>query len=85
MKAFEVINRYNKVKTDDDRDTKKHIWGFEMVTLSVNFFGNIDEFDLDTIIYWDGTQVVKEGNGWIPTGTVIRKNEFLRQHDLRGK
>ena len=78
MKSFKVTNRFNRVQTEDARDIRKHIWGFEMVTLEVNFFGNIQEFDLDTIIFSDRTQIIKDGNGWIPSGTVIHSNMELK-------
>ena len=82
MKSFKVTNRFNKVKTEDSRDIKKYIWGFEMVTLEVNFFGNIEEFDLDTFIMFDGTQIIKDGNGWIPSGTVIHSNMELKPFQI---
>ena len=43
----------------------------QLVAFTVNFFGNIETFTLDTKIDANGKQTVIDGNGWISTGYEI--------------
>lgn len=49
----------------------KNIIAFQMVEFTINFFGNIESFILDTKIMKDGKQLVIDGNGFIPSGYQI--------------
>ena len=44
------------------------IVAFQMCEFVINFFGNIQRQMLDTKIMKDGSQVVIDGNGFIPSG-----------------
>ncbi len=44
---------------------------FELVEFTINYFGALDKFVLDTRINKDGTQSVVGGNGWIADGFVL--------------
>lgn len=63
MKKIE-IKKLNRVEAPageyDD------IVAFQMIKFSIDFFGNEEEFMLDSKILKDGRQLVIDGNGWIP-------------------
>lgn len=44
---------------------------FELVEFTINFYGSLDKFILDTRINKDGTQSVIGGNGWIQDGFLL--------------
>ena len=46
---------------------------FELVEFTINFFGAVDTFTLDTRISKDGTQSVVDGNGWIKHGYILQE------------
>lgn len=49
----------------------KSIIAFQLVEFSINFFGHIESFILDTKIMKNGKQIVIDGNGFIPSGYQI--------------
>ena len=49
----------------------KNIIAFQLVEFSINFFGHIENFILDTKIMNNGKQIVIDGNGFIPSGYQI--------------
>jgi hypothetical protein len=44
----------------------------QLCEFTINFFGNVDIFVLDTKILEDGRQLVIDGNGWIPANYEIK-------------
>ena len=65
MKKIE-IKKLNKVQAPAGEYID--IVAFQMVQFTINFFGHIESFVLDTKIMNDGTQMVIDGNGFIPDG-----------------
>ena len=49
----------------------KNIIAFQLVEFTINFFGHIETFILDTKIMKNGKQIVIDGNGFIPSGHQI--------------
>ena len=49
----------------------KNIIAFQMIEFTINFFGNVESFILDTKIMKNGKQLVIDGNGFIPSGYQI--------------
>ena len=49
----------------------KNILAFQLVEFSINFYGHIENFILDTKIMKNGKQLVIDGNGFIPSGYQI--------------
>ena len=71
MKTIE-IKKLNKV-TIPESELKNYvdIIAFQMVEFTINFFGHIESFCLDTKILNNGKQVVIDGNGFISSGYEI--------------
>ena len=64
------IKKLNLVSVPE-KDQEGGAVAFQLVEFTINFFGSIDTFRLDTKITKDGQQTVIGGNGWIPHGYII--------------
>ena len=61
----------NKMKRVNLSKAEDGVVAFQMVEFVVSFFGNEIVSELDTKIMEDGSQVVIEGDGFIPTGYLV--------------
>jgi hypothetical protein len=71
MKSIKVVSRFNRVEADAEFKAEGVV-AFEMASFEVNFFGNIQTIEEDTKIMADGTQIVINGNGFIPAGYEVK-------------
>ena len=58
-------------KVEAPKNEYKNIIAFQLVEFTINFFGHIETFILDTKIMKNGKQLVIDGNGFIPSGHQI--------------
>lgn len=70
MKKY-TITKHELVKIEDQETNAMGVVAVQLVSFQINFFGVEEVFTLDTRIYEDGRQEVIDGNGWIPSGTLI--------------
>lgn len=63
------IKKFNKVEAP--KGQYENITAFQLVEFTINIYGYERTFVLDTIFTKDGKQLVKDGNGFIPTGYEI--------------
>ena len=71
MKVFEIqklkrVEAYEQFKTEG-------IVAFQLVNITVDFFGRKMTNRYDTKIMADGRQIVIDGDGWIKDGTLINE------------
>ena len=63
-----TTTKYNRVENTDVELLNEGIVAFQMVTFTINFFGNEIETTHDTKIMKDGRQIVIGGCGYIKNG-----------------
>jgi hypothetical protein len=66
-----IIKKLQRVENTDKQLLKKGIVAFQMVNITVNYFGKVLQDTYDTKIMKDGKQFVISGDGFIKDGFEI--------------
>jgi len=65
---MKTINITRLKKVTPTAKEYENITAFQLVIFNIDFFGNKENFTLDTKFTKDGKQLVIGGNGWIEDG-----------------
>lgn len=65
------IKKLNRVENPDKELLSLGIIAFQMVEIGYSFYGQEMTDTIDTKIMGNGDQIVIDGNGFIPAGTII--------------
>lgn len=68
IEKLSIAKLSEEQQVDYLKETGEAVTAFQMVKFVIDFFGNKEEFTLDTKILADGRQLVVDGNGWIESG-----------------
>lgn len=65
------ITKLAKVANTDAETLNMGIVAFQLINITLNYYGKIITDTLDTKIMDDGRQITINGNGYLPEGTEI--------------
>jgi hypothetical protein len=67
MQNLEII-KLQKIENTDAEFLALGIVAFQLIKVTINFYGKLIQDTLDTKIMADGSQIVIDGNGYIKAG-----------------